>query len=61
MVARGATLEALRTVGPLRDARQAIRASVVRKAGAAATSLGVHDYVILTVKAQALPRTGAQP
>jgi 2-dehydropantoate 2-reductase len=53
MVARGATLEALRTAG-LRVAHGGDTRVSWPKTGAAA-DLGAHDHVILTVKAQALP------
>jgi 2-dehydropantoate 2-reductase len=54
MLARGTTLEALRTSG-LRVAHgEETRVSHPR-AGSAA-ELGVHDYVLLTVKAQLLPQ-----
>jgi 2-dehydropantoate 2-reductase len=57
MVARGATLEVLRTAG-LRVAQGVAHGSETRisrpRAGSPA-ELGVHDYVFLTVKAQVLP------
>jgi 2-dehydropantoate 2-reductase len=53
LLARGATLEALRTAG-LRVAQGGDTRVSWPRAGSAA-DLGAHDYVILTVKAQALP------
>jgi 2-dehydropantoate 2-reductase len=53
VLARGATLEALRTSG-LRVARGAENRTSRPRAGSAA-ELGAHPYVILTVKAQLLP------
>jgi 2-dehydropantoate 2-reductase len=57
MVARGATLAALRAAGlRVRDAGDT-RVSWPRVGSAA--DLGAHDYVILTVKAQVLPELAA--
>jgi 2-dehydropantoate 2-reductase len=53
MLARGATLTALRAAGLRVECNGGTRHSRPR-AGSAA-ELGVHDYVFLTVKAQALP------
>jgi 2-dehydropantoate 2-reductase len=58
MLARGATLAALRTSG-LRVAQGAETRGSRPQAGTAA-ELGVHDYVILTVKAQLLPQLAAE-
>jgi 2-dehydropantoate 2-reductase len=54
MLARGATLSALRTKG-LQVARDGEFRSSHPRAGAA-SELGPHDYVLLTVKAQLLPQ-----
>jgi 2-dehydropantoate 2-reductase len=53
MLARGVTLKALRSSG-LRVSHGAEH-RISRPRAGAATELGVHDYVILTVKAQLLP------
>jgi len=58
MVARGATLAALREAGLRVQRGGEIRCSHPR-AGSAG-ELGVHDYVILTVKAQILPELAPQ-
>jgi 2-dehydropantoate 2-reductase len=54
MLARGATLDALRGSG-LRVA-QGGEARTSRPRAGSAAELGVHDYVLLTVKAQLLPQ-----
>jgi 2-dehydropantoate 2-reductase len=54
MMARGATLEALRGAG-LRITSGG-RTSVSRPRAGSAAELGEHDYVLLTVKAQVLPQ-----
>jgi 2-dehydropantoate 2-reductase len=54
MVARGATLEALRTAGL--SVTQAGDTRGSRPKAGSPDELGVHDYVLLTVKAQALPQ-----
>jgi 2-dehydropantoate 2-reductase len=54
LLARGATLQALRT-GGLRVAC-AGSTRVIRPQSGTALELGVHDYVFLTVKAQILPQ-----
>lgn len=54
MVARGATLEALRTSGL--SVTEAGDTRISRPKAGSPDELGVHDYVLLTVKAQALPQ-----
>jgi 2-dehydropantoate 2-reductase len=53
MVARGSTLSALRSAGLSVERGGEVRLS--RPRAGSASELGVHDYVFLTVKAQALP------
>ena len=53
MVARGGTLEALRQSGLRVDQGGSIRTS--RPRAGSPVELGVHDFVVLTVKAQLLP------
>ena len=54
MAARGATLEALRTSGL--SLTQAGDTRISRPQSGSPDELGVHDYVLLAVKAQALPQ-----
>lgn len=54
MLARGATLDALRSTGLRVTQAGSIRLSHPR--AGTAVELGVHDYVFLTVKAQVLPQ-----
>jgi 2-dehydropantoate 2-reductase len=54
MVARGATLEALRRSGLC--VTQAADTRISRPQAGSPDELGVHDYVLLTVKAQVLPQ-----
>jgi 2-dehydropantoate 2-reductase len=58
MLARGATLEALR--GPGMRVAQGGELRTSRPAAGSALELGVHDYVVLAVKAQLLPAMAPQ-